>query len=88
MAHSVRLSDFAYKTYLLRAEALGLTLEQYLDRSARVRPEPDGFVFTPEVEAAIRRGMADVAAGRTTPLSEVREHFASYRTKWQESDKP
>lgn len=84
MAHSVQLTEFAYQTYARKAKDLGMSLEEYLDRSARVVPAPDGFVLTPEVESAIRQALADVAAGRTSTLSEVRERLALYSAKWQE----
>jgi predicted transcriptional regulator len=81
MHHSIKLSDEAYKAYERRASRVGLTVDEYLDRSA---PSDDGFVLTPEMRAGIERGLAQADAGQLMGLNEVRESLAQYGAKWRE----
>jgi len=85
MSHKIELGDQAFQAYERRARRLGMSVDEYLEQSA---PAPDdGFHLTPEMRAGIERGLADVEAGRTHGLSEVRETLAKYRAAWQEENR-
>lgn len=80
MHHSIKLSDEAYRAYERRARKVGLTVDEYLDRSA---PSDDGFVLSPEMRAGIERGLAQADDGRLIGLREVRESLAQYGAEWR-----
>jgi hypothetical protein len=76
MHHSIKLSDEAYRAYERRARRVGLTVDEYLDRSA---PSDDGFVLTPEMRAGIERGLAQADAGQLIGLGQGLESEASQK---------
>ncbi len=78
MAHSIKLSEQAFLAYERRARAVGLTVEQYLDRSA----PSEEFTLTPEMRAGIERGLAQADAGEVVAFDQVRESLAQYRAEW------
>lgn len=80
MQHSVNLSEQAFLAYERRARKVGLTVEEYLDRSA---PSPDGFALTPEMRAGIERGLAQADAGQVVGFDQVRESLDQYRAAWR-----
>jgi len=79
MQHSIKLSEQAFLAYERRARAVGLTVEQHLDRSA---PNSE-FTLTPEMRACIERGLAQSDAGKVVAFDQVRESLAQYRAEWQ-----
>jgi|GEM_PF-2693904 len=90
MDHSIHLSDEAFRAYERRARHLGLTVEEYLDRSA---PNEDEFVLSPEMRAGIERGLAQADAGQYVGMGhagqyvgmgQVRESLAQYKAECRE----
>lgn len=79
--HQIQLSDEAFLAYQRRAKSVGLTVEEYLDRSAPA----DEFALTPEMREGIERGLAQADVGQTVGLMQVRETLAEYKAKWRES---
>ena len=82
MHHSIHLSDEAFRAYERRARRVGLTVAEYLDRSA---PSDDQFSLTPEMRAGIERGLAQADAGKLVGLDQVRESLTQYRAGWRAS---
>lgn len=80
MSHTVRLSDRAFKAFQVRAQRLGLSVEEYLDQSATDAPDDS---LTPEMRRAIETGLEQSAAGQVFGSAEVRESLAQYREAWQ-----
>ena len=82
--HYIHLSEAAFRAYEKRAREIGLTVEEYLDRSA---PSDDGFALTPEMRSAIERGLAQADSGQLVALQQVRETIAQYRAEWRGNNK-
>jgi hypothetical protein len=81
----VALTDSAFEAFHRRAQSLGLSVDEYLNRSA-AEIEDDGFSLTPEVREAIERGLKDASQGRTASLGYVRERLAQYKARWREEN--
>jgi len=84
MHHSINLSEEAFRVYERRARRVGLTVDEYLDRSA---PSDEGFVLSPEMRLGIERWLAQADSGQVVGISHVRESLAKYRAEWRESNK-
>ena len=82
--HSVRISDKAYRAYGRAAKRLGLTIEEFIDRSS---PSDDGFVLTPEMRDAIERSLAQIGRGEGRSINVVREDLAQYQAEWRKGRK-
>ena len=78
MDRSIKLSDEAYRAYERRARRVGLSVDEYLDRSA---PSDDGFVLTPEMRSGIERGLAQADAGQLIGLAQGLESEASQKRR-------
>jgi hypothetical protein len=76
MEHVINLDEQAFRAYQRRAQMLGLSVEEYLNRSA---PIDDDFLLTPEMRASIERALAQADAGHLVSLDLVREGLALYR---------
>lgn len=81
MHHSIRLTDEAYRAYERRAKRAGLTVDEYLNRSA---PADDGFALTPEMRESIEAGLSQADSGQVVGFDQVRESLAQYRAAWRE----
>jgi predicted transcriptional regulator len=83
----IHLSDEVYKKAEAVAAAQGYsTVEEFVSKTIEIdAAEQDGnfdHLFTPEVIAGIRRGMADLEAGSSSTLEEVERRFALKREAW------
>ncbi len=85
MNHSIKLEDEAFRAYAIRALQLGMTVDEYLNRSA---PTQEGFVLTPEMRAAIERGLGQADAGQVVGMEQVRESLSQYRSTWRKKNNP
>jgi hypothetical protein len=82
MSHQFHLSDTAFQAYERRAKRVGLTVAEYLDKSAPA--ESDGFTLTPEMRACIELGLAQADSGRLVGFEQVHESLAQYKAAWRE----
>lgn len=84
MEHRIRISDEAFRAYEKRAKQIGLTVDEYLDRSA---PSGSEFTLTPEMRAGIERGLELADSGKLIGISQVRESLAKYGEEWRAKGK-
>ena len=82
--HQVALTDEAYSAFQEYADRLGISVAEYLNKTAAAPIEADGFSLTPEVRAGIEKGLADADAGRMVGLDAVRESIAEYKARLRE----
>ncbi len=76
--HQVQLSDRAYQAYKELALKVGLTVEEYLDKSAPV----DDFVLTPEMRKGIELGLRQAEAGEGMTWDEVEKALEEHKAQW------
>ena len=86
--HNVRLNDETYSKALELAKSRGFeSIEEFLtliiNEEAAAPNSNFDDLFTPEVLAAIDRGMEDVSAGRVYTVDQVREHLKNQAERWE-----
>ena len=65
------------------ARSRGLaSVRDYLEELASA-PKDDGFVFTPEVKAALDEGMDDIRNGRVVTMTEAMRSLDDFKNQWR-----
>lgn len=79
----VALPDPVYAEAARVAAACGRSVEEFVVEAVRVHVQEESpLVLTEEQSAAVRRGLADVRAGRVYSLEESKARLAEVRAAW------
>ena len=83
----IQLSDPAYAAARQAASRSGRSVEAFVEEAVRLLAEDEApTVLTPEQVAIVRRGQADIKAGRFFTSEQVAEHFARKSAAWTQTD--
>jgi len=58
------------------------SVQEYLDEIAS-EPLEDGFVLTPEINAALEEGMDDIRNGRVVTMDEAIRSLEDFKKQWR-----
>jgi len=88
--HSIDPDEHAYSIALRLATERGYKtveefISQFLEEEGSTETEDYDRLFTPEVLAAVDRGLADAEAGRVFSPAEVETHLAQWREECREN---
>lgn len=81
--HHVQLTEPAYEGFMRRANAAGLSVDEYLNKVGSATTAADGFTMTPEMSKAIDKGLQDIAEGRTSTWDEAMVNLEKAKELWR-----
>lgn len=86
--HTVHLTEPAYLGFQRLASKVGLSVDEYLNEVGATPPADDGFVMTPEIFAAVKRGLGQLDQGKSLTVEETRQRLQEYKAQWREKQAP
>ena len=80
----VSIPDHIYQQARQAAEANHVTLAQFVAEAVQLHLEdtPESFTLSPEQVAKIRRGQAEIKAGKFLTFEQVNERSAASKAAW------
>ena len=81
--HPIELTEPAFTAFRDRAAALGLSVSEYLNQMGTATHQPDGFVLTPELRAAIQEAVNEANRGELVTLEQSRASRQEFKAQWR-----